>query len=169
MKSTKNLVKGAVIGAFYAVLTLAFAPISFGAVQFRISEALCILPIFTPAAIPGLFVGCLISNLIGVAAGANIMGIMDVALGSLATLCAALLVRALKNVKLFGLPVLSLLLPIIINALVIGAEMAIAYPTDYSFLFGLLTVAAGQTPVMILLGIPLYFAIEKTRLKEIVE
>ena len=55
---------GAVIAAIYTVLTLVFAPISFGPVQFRIAEALCILPFFTPAAVPGVFIGCLLSNLL---------------------------------------------------------------------------------------------------------
>ena len=58
------LAQGAMIAAIYVVLTILFAPISFGPVQFRISEALCILPFFTPAAVPGLFVGCLLSNLL---------------------------------------------------------------------------------------------------------
>lgn len=66
-KETGFLVQGALIAALYVALTMMFAPISFGPVQFRISEALCILPFFTPAAIPGLFLGCLISNLLGTA------------------------------------------------------------------------------------------------------
>ena len=63
LKNTYFLAYGAAIAAIYVALTMAFQPISFGPVQFRISEALCILPFFTPAAIPGLFVGCFLSNL----------------------------------------------------------------------------------------------------------
>ena len=63
LKNTYFLAYGAVIAAIYVALTMAFQPISFGPVQFRISEALCILPFFTPAAIPGLFVGCFLSTL----------------------------------------------------------------------------------------------------------
>ena len=59
------LVQSAMIAAIYVVLTIVFAPISFGQIQFRIAEALTILPAFTPAAIPGLFVGCLIGNILG--------------------------------------------------------------------------------------------------------
>lgn len=59
-----GLAQGAMIAAIYVVLTMVFAPISFGPVQFRIAEALCILPFFTPAAVPGLFAGCLLSNLL---------------------------------------------------------------------------------------------------------
>ena len=78
-----RITQGAVIAALYVVLTLVFAPISFGPVQVRIAEALCILPMFTPAAIPGLFIGCLIANLIG----GGIM--LDVIFGSIATLIGA--------------------------------------------------------------------------------
>ena len=64
-KNTMFLVQAATIGAIYVVLTLLFAPLSYGEVQVRFSEALTILPYFTPAAIPGLFVGCILSNLLG--------------------------------------------------------------------------------------------------------
>ena len=64
-KGTHFLVQGAAIAAVYVVLTLVFAPLSFGEVQIRFSEALTVLPFFTPAAIPGLFVGCIIANLLG--------------------------------------------------------------------------------------------------------
>ena len=83
LKNTYFLAYGAVIAAIYVALTMAFQPISFGPVQFRISEALCILPFFTPAAIPGLFVGCFLSNLFCGAAG------LDIVFGSLATLIGA--------------------------------------------------------------------------------
>ncbi len=74
---------GAVIAAIYVVLTLVFAPISFGPVQLRVAEALCIMPLFTPAAVPGLFIGCLIANILG----GGIM--LDVIFGSIATLIGA--------------------------------------------------------------------------------
>ena len=89
MKQKKNIYcifhgpMGRVIAAIYVVLTILFAPISFGPVQFRISEALCVLPYFTPAAVPGVFLGCLLSNLLCGAAA------LDVVFGSLATLIGA--------------------------------------------------------------------------------
>ena len=79
----REITLGACIAALYVALTLAFAPISFGPVQLRVSEALCILPFFTPAAIPGLFIGCLIANFLGTAI------MLDVIFGSLATLIGA--------------------------------------------------------------------------------
>ena len=81
--SILKLTQGAAIAALYVVLTLIFAPISFGEMQVRISEALTILPLFTPAAIPGLFVGCILANLLGGAI------VWDVVFGSLATLIGA--------------------------------------------------------------------------------
>ena len=94
-----RITQGAVIAALYVVLTMVFAPISFGPVQVRIAEALCIMPMFTPAAIPGLFIGCLIANLIG----GGIM--LDVIFGSLATLIGAVLGYMLrKNRWLVPLP-----------------------------------------------------------------
>ena len=93
LKNTYFLAYGAVIAAIYVALTMAFQPISFGPVQFRISEALCILPFFTPAAIPGLFVGCFLSNLFCGAAG------LDIVFGSLATLIGAVGSYALRRSK----------------------------------------------------------------------
>ena len=87
----KKIVQGALIGALYAALTLVAAPISFGLMQVRISEALCILPFFTPAAVPGLFVGCVVANLLGGAA------LYDVVFGSLATLIGAIGTFALRK------------------------------------------------------------------------
>ena len=98
LKNTYFLAYGAVIAAIYVALTMAFQPISFGPVQFRISEALCILPFFTPAAIPGLFVGCFLSNLFCGAAG------LDIVFGSLATLIGAVGSYALRRSKVLGLP-----------------------------------------------------------------
>lgn len=87
------MVHGAVIAAIYVVLTILFAPISFGPVQFRISEALCVLPYFTPAAVPGVFLGCLLSNLLCGAAA------LDVVFGSLATLIGAVGSYVLRDHK----------------------------------------------------------------------
>ena len=86
-----RITQAAALAALYVVLTLVFAPISFGPIQVRIAEALCILPMFTPAAIPGLFIGCLLANLIGGGV------ILDVVFGSLATLIGAALGYLLRN------------------------------------------------------------------------
>jgi len=90
-KSTLFLVQAALIAAVYVVLTLVFAPFSYGEIQVRISEALTILPFFTPAAIPGLFVGCILANLLGGAIP------LDIAFGSIATLIGAVFTYKLRN------------------------------------------------------------------------
>ena len=82
--TTRKLVVSAITGAAYAVITMLLAPISYGSLQFRVSEAMCILPFFVPATAAGLFIGCAISNLISAA------GILDIVFGSMATLLAAL-------------------------------------------------------------------------------
>ena len=111
-----RITQGAVIAALYVALTLVFAPISFGPVQVRIAEALCIMPIFTPAAIPGLFIGCMIGNLIGGGI------IIDVIFGSLATLIGAVLGYMLrKNRWLVPLPA------VIANALIVPFVLRYGY------------------------------------------
>ncbi|MEA5002230.1 MAG: QueT transporter family protein, partial [Christensenella sp.] len=82
----RYLCEASLIAALYAALTLLLAPLSYGPVQVRVSEALCVLPFFTPAAVPGLFIGCMLANLY--TAG---LGVMDIVVGSLATLLAATL------------------------------------------------------------------------------
>ena len=114
MKETKHqsvlfLAQGAMIAAIYVVLTLVFAPFSYGEVQVRISEALTILPLFTPAAIPGLFVGCLISNILGGCV------LPDIIFGSLATLIGAVGTYMLRRQNKFLAP----LPPIIANVLIV--------------------------------------------------
>ena len=120
MKNTdpkvQRLTQGAVIAALYVVLTLVFAPISFGPIQLRIAEALCILPMFTPAAIPGLFIGCMLANLIGGGV------ILDVIFGSLATLIGAVCGYLLrKNRWLVPLPA------VIANALIVPFVLKYGY------------------------------------------
>ena len=89
------MAQASMIAAIYTALTLALSPVAYGPVQFRISEALCILPYFTPAAVPGLFLGCLISNGVGAAMGTTVA--LDMIFGSLATLIGAVGSRAVRK------------------------------------------------------------------------
>ncbi len=132
-KNVIYLVHGAVIAALYVVLTMLVAPIAFGPIQFRFSEALTILPFFTPAAIPGLFVGCLLSNLIGGAI------IWDVLFGSLATLIGALGTYLLRKYRrLICLP------PIISNTLIIPFVLRYAYGEAGLIPYLMVTVGIGE-------------------------
>lgn len=115
-KHTKYLTEAGVIAALYVVLCLALRPLSFSVVQVRIAEALCVMPYFTPAAVPGLAIGCLLSNTLG---GANII---DIVFGTVATLIGAAgsyLLR--KHRYLISLP------PIIANTLIIPYVLRFAY------------------------------------------
>ncbi len=142
----RTLTTAALIAAMYTVLTVCLAPLSYGLVQCRLSEALTILAAFTPAAIPGLTVGCVISNLVGLSSGANIAGALDVLLGPLATGVAAWLTWVLRNRLVGRLPLWSTLPPVIINALVVGTELAFVAPqfTVEVWFIQMGLVAAGQ-------------------------
>ena len=110
--------EAAAIGAIYVVLTVLFAPLSYGEVQIRFSEALTILPFFTPAAIPGLFVGCIIANLFGGAIP------VDIIFGSIATLIGAVFTYKLRNCNRFLAPIPLMMLTVgvgeVVSCAVIG-------------------------------------------------
>ena len=145
---TRFWIRAAIIAALYAALTLVW-PLSFGQVQIRVSEALCVLPLFTPAAVPGLFAGCLVSGILGGAVW------FDVALGSLTTLAAAHCARRLRD---RALPI-PLLPPVLFNAVVVGAVAHFAYagnPSLSALPISMLAVGAGQTVACVGLGLPLF-------------
>lgn len=137
------------IGAIYAILTILFAPISYGMVQVRVSEMLMILPFFTPAAIPGLFVGCIIANIFGG------FGLLDVIFGSLATLLSAFLVSIIGNKYLAPLP------PVIVNAIIIGLVLHVVL--DLPLYLTILWVGFGQFIACYGLGLPLLLLLEKKK------
>lgn len=165
MKNKKlvNLVLAAMIAALYAAATYLSAAfnLAYGAVQFRLSEALTILSVFTPAAISGLTVGCVLGNL------SSPYGIWDILIGSAATLFAALCARAMRNIKIKGLPFLSIMMPVVFNAVLVGLEITF-YLSDSASLSGFLLCAAevalGETVVCLAGGIPLYYIIKKHNL-----
>ena len=165
MKKTTQLVRytarGAVIAALYVVLTAfsAMLGLSSGVIQLRVSEALCILPIFMPEAVPALFVGCLLSNLL-VSGGV----IWDVIFGSIATLLAALGTRALRNLpkKLLWLAALP---PVISNAVIVPFVLIYAYGVPDTYWFIMLTVAIGEMLSVGVFGSLFYFGIKKSKLQ----
>ena len=136
-----RMVQGAVIAALYIVLFLAFQPIGSGVIQFRIAELLCVLPYFTPAAIPGLFIGCMISNLLNGAI------ILDVVGGSLATLIGAVASYLLrKNRYLVSVP------PILANMVIIPWVLRLGYGSDAMIWFSTITVGIGEFLAIGVLG-----------------
>ena len=136
MKTNKVqfMTQAAMIAAIYVVLCVVFQPISYGPIQTRIAEALTVLPFFTPAAVPGLFVGCLIAN----ALGGGI--ILDVLAGSVATLIAAFATYALRNKSRY----LASVPPVVANALIIPWVLKYGYGEPLSIPFMMLTVGAGE-------------------------
>lgn len=170
-KSTKYIVQAAVIAALYAVLTFLQNTLLPGsasmAVQFRVSEILTILAVFTPAAIPGLTIGCVIANI----SSLSVLGPYDLIFGSLASLIAAILIRAFRNIRLFSLPVLSAIMPAIANGIFVGFEIEFFFVeggfhfADFLVQGGL--VALGELGVLIVLGLPLAKIIEKQELDKV--
>lgn len=148
--TAKFIVQGAIIAAMYAVLTIVFEPISYGVSQFRISEALVILPFFTPAAIPGLFVGCVIANLFGG------FGILDVVIGSLATLIAAYATYKIKKPYLAPLP--AVISNAILVALMLTLVNAVEGLTYWDYALG---VGLGELVCAYALGLPLLYILKK--------
>ncbi len=128
MKTTNKsefIVKQAMIAAIYTVLSVCLSAISYGTVQIRVSEALTLLPVFALGNVWGVTIGCFLTNVIGFFTGANILGALDAVFGTAATLVAALLTYALRNVRLKGLPVAAVIPPVIVNAVVIGMELCV--------------------------------------------
>ena len=154
------LVQGAMIAALYTALTLVAVMLNwaFGPVQFRFSEAMTILPVFTPAAIPGLAVGCFLSNLW------SGMGVMDMIFGTLATVLAAIATRAVRHVRVKGIPVLAPLPPVLFHALIVGLEITIISPDGFlwpAFLANALSVGLGELAACYILGLPLAILLDK--------
>ena len=141
------------IAAIYVVLTYIFAPFSFGEVQIRIAEALTILPVFTPAAIPGLFLGCLIGNILGGAI------LPDIIFGSLATLIGAVFTYMLRDQN----KLLAVLPPIISNTIIVPFVLKLGYGVNLPIPFMMLTVGIGEIIGCGVLGLVLYSALSKYR------
>ena len=165
--SSRNLTRCAMIAALYAVISIAFLPLAFGAVQARVSEALTLLPVLTGLGIPGVTLGCLITNTYGVASGANILGAADIVIGTAATLVASLMTRSLRKYRFKGLPVLASLPPVLINAVVIGAELTYAETNTLIsplLWINMFQVGLGQLVACTLLGLVLVWALERAGL-----
>ena len=143
--STQNhvnaLTRAAIIAALYAALTLLLAPMSFGLVQIRVSEAMTLLPILLAEAIPALAVGCLIANVLG---GCTIL---DIVFGTLATLLAAVCTRLLRSK-----PLPAMLMPVLFNGVIVGAVVHVAYTPSVPLLLCMLSVAAGEAVSCLILG-----------------
>ena len=155
---SRHLAHAAIIAALYAVLThmqnLLLPGSATWAVQMRLSEALCVLAFFTPAAIPGLAVGCLLFNMTFAAALP-----LDFAVGTLATWLAARGMWLTRNMTLRGLPVWGLVMPALTNAALVGWELTVYI--GGGFWFNAMCVAAGELAVLLTLGSVLYLTMTR--------
>ena len=150
--TTGRITQGAAIAALYVALTMIVAPIAFGPVQFRISEALCVLPYFLPSAVPGVTIGCFLANLLCGAAP------LDVVFGSLATLIGAVGSYYLgkKSKWLVCVP------PILANTIIIPWVLRYAYGSTDLILYAMVTVGIGEILAIGVLGNILLLALERS-------
>ncbi len=171
---SKDLTKAGIIAALYVILTLPFAQFSYGIVQFRLAEILAVLPILSSAAIPGVFVGCLLANLLN----PQSLGPIDVLAGSLATLLAAWQSyklgwiwrssrrsKAATRIRITRLHIIALLPPIVVNALVVGMYLPFLLLDKVTVSIvasSIGSIALTQTIVIIILGLPLLLAVFRT-------
>lgn len=178
MKSN-YLARVGVIAAVYAACTLIallfLGSLAWGPIQFRVSEALCVLALFTPAAIPGLTLGCVIANVMNIViSGTGMLGMLDVVFGSLATFAGALFTWKMRRH-----PLVALAGPVLANALIVPAYLplllqgvgfyTIPFTTIsldnswlFMYLFGLVTTGVGEAVIMYVLGYPLARSLAKT-------
>lgn len=160
-KRTRNLVYSGIIAALYVALThlqnMLLPGSATWAIQYRASEALCVLALFTPAAIPGLSVGCLLFN---VTYGQALP--LDFIAGTLATALAAAFIWKSRNLTVKGYPLFAFLMPALWNGLIVGWELSVY--VGGAFLVNAVLVAAGELGVLFTLGTVLFYAIKLRRL-----
>ena len=155
--SVRKLARCAVVAAIYVVLCMALQPLSYGAVQVRVAEALCLLPVFGAEYIAGVVLGCFLANLLG-------STIVDVIFGTLATLLACLVTYKLANVRVKGLAIPASLPPVVFNAVIIGIEIAVLFPDPAPLWLACITngisVGVGELISCTILGVLLVKIIE---------
>ena len=153
--TVRELALCGVLAAVYAVVTMATASFAYGPIQFRITEALCVLPFFAPVTSLGLFIGCLVANLF------STVSVLDIVIGSAATLIGCVWTSKLRNKWLVPLPT------VLANGIMVGAMLAAVYTPD-AFWSGFLTmgaqVAVGELAVMLVLGLPLMAYLQKSQI-----
>ncbi len=162
-KKTTFLVQSAVIAALYAGLTYvsSMLNIAYGGIQFRFSEAMTVLATISPAAVPGLTIGCFLGNI------TSPYGIVDIILGTSATFIASVLSYKTRNVTFEDLPILSMAFPVITNAIIVGLEITLFMPEGFmiqAFLINAIQITTGQLLMCYGLGLPLHKIIKKYKL-----
>lgn len=150
MKNKNKLFTSSILIAIYVATCFALAPISFGVIQFRVSELLCLLAIEFPFAIISNVIGCFIANLLFG------LGIIDALFGSLATLFACYLAYCFRNKLYKGYPIISMLCIVVINALIVGIELGVIDQNIMMIPLAILQVGLGEFVVIFIIGLPIY-------------
>lgn len=158
--NTRQIALNGIVAGLYAAITILTASFAYGNIQFRISEALMMLLLFEPSLTVGLTLGCLIANIFSTVS----ISVLDMVVGTSATLLACLLTTRIKKPWLAPLPT------ILVNAVMVGAMLSCLYMPTERFLYGLTMFGAqvgfGETVVLYVLGVPLYYAMKKTNFLE---
>ena len=158
--NTRQIALNGIVAGLYAAITILTASFAYGNIQFRISEALMMLLLFEPSLTVGLTLGCLIANIFSTVS----ISVLDMVVGTSATLLACLLTTRIKKPWLAPLPT------ILVNAVMVGAMLSWLYMPSEQFWYGLLVfggeVGAGEAAVLYVLGIPLYYAMKKSNFIE---
>ena len=158
--NTRQIALNGIVAGLYAAITILTASFAYGNIQFRISEALMMLLLFEPSLTVGLTLGCLIANIFSTVS----ISVLDMVVGTSATLLACLLTTRIKKPWLAPLPT------ILVNAVLVGAMLSCLYMPTERFLYGLTMFGAqvgfGEAVVLYVLGIPLYYAMKKTNFLE---
>ncbi len=155
-KTVRFTVAAAMIAAIYAALTTAIAPIAFGPLQLRISEAMILFAAVSPAAIPGLTIGCALANL------SSPYGLLDILCGAGASLLASVFAYSLRKIRLKNIPWLSPLGAVLFNGLIVGMVIKITAESDVLYWAAAGEIALGEIASCYLLGIPLWLGLEKS-------
>lgn len=157
------IITGALIAAAYAGLTYLsnVFGLAYGPIQLRLSEVLCVLPVFSPAAIWGVTIGCFMANI-------GSFNAVDMIFGTAATLIAALLTYSFRNIKLKQIPIISMLMPVFVNAVIIGLEISIFFLDKATSLWGYvisaLQIGVSELIVCVGFGIPFYLVVKKYKI-----
>lgn len=156
--NSRKLVRTALVAALYVTLCLLFAPISYGMVQVRVAEALTLLPVLCPEAVVGVTIGCFLANMLS-------GSVIDMVVGTAATLLAALATYKLRHIRWRKLAIAPSLPPVLFNAVIIGIELSVLYLPAGSpiglYLLNIATVGLGQIVSCSILGVALVWVIEK--------
>lgn len=149
MKNIKTIAESAIIAALYVAVTWLLAPISYGAIQFRVSEVLVLLVFYNKKYFLPLVIGCFVSNI------TSSLGMYDMIFGTAATLLSLLMIRFCKNIWI------AAIFPVLFNGFIIAFELSLLEIGE--FWFNVVTIAIGETGVLYILGIPLILMLSKNK------